>query len=158
MIREAWVMFTIVALLFTGCAGEVVLPVQVEGEVPAWVEDGLALSEVVFEIGIEATDRDAPIVLALVPGVEGEGDDCAIALHESTAGATTLCRRVALIDPDCDDEAVVAHELGHLLQLPHDADPANAMFPKPPGLELRPAQRRRAEMSAAYLQECFEAG
>lgn len=82
------------------------------------------------------------------PGESGVGSPVTVVVVEEIAGRTTGCSlgmtadwvvcQASLFDknnPHTYDETVLAHELGHALNLPHHKDNKNLMFPSssPPG-------------------------
>jgi hypothetical protein len=98
------------------------------------------------------------------PLLSVSGDPVTVVVVRSISGRTTGCSlgmtadwvicQAALFDParaNAYDETVLAHELGHALNLPHHRDHANLMFPvsSPPG-SLRGTELRRWQ--AALLQ------
>ncbi len=98
----------------------------------------------------EILGRTAPYRahLARRPALSVSGDPVTVVVVRSIAGRTTGCSlgmtadwvvcQASLFDPGqprAYDETVLAHELGHALNLPHHRDRANLMFPvsSPPG-------------------------
>ncbi len=97
--------------------------------------------------------------LAARPALSVVGDPVTVVVVRSISGRTTGCSlgmtadwvicQASLFDPgrpQAYDETVLAHELGHALNLPHHRGKSNLMFPEssPPGelrgTELRPWQ------------------
>jgi hypothetical protein len=112
---------------------------------------GLLLDEIV---GRTAFYRDHVVRR---PALSVVGDPVTVIVVRTIAGRTTGCSlgmtadwvicQEALFDParaHAYDETVLAHELGHALNLPHHRDHANLMFPvsSPPG-SLRGTGLRR---------------
>ncbi len=87
----------------------------------------------------------APVTVVVVRDIDGRTTGCSLGMTADWV----ICQR-SLFDagnPAGYDETVLAHELGHALNLPHHSDPQNLMFPSssPPqglrGTELKPWQR-----------------
>lgn len=95
-----------------------------------------------------------------LPAASGVGAPVTVVVVREIAGRTTGCSlgmtadwvvcQSSLFDaarPNAYDETVLAHEIGHALNLPHHSDPQNLMYPtsSPPnairGTDLRPWQR-----------------
>jgi len=87
----------------------------------------------------------APVTVVVVRDIDGRTTGCSLGMTADWV----VCQR-SLFDagnPAGYDETVLAHELGHALNLPHHSDRQNLMFPSssPPeclrGTALRPWQR-----------------
>jgi hypothetical protein len=103
---------------------------------------GLLLDEILGRTAFYREQLPARSALSVV------GDPVTVIVVRHIAGRTTGCSlgmtadwvicQAALFDParaDAYDETVLAHELGHALNLPHHRDHQNLMFPvsSPPG-------------------------
>lgn len=80
-----------------------------------------------------ATSLGAPVTVVVVRDIAGRTTGCSLGMT-----ADWVIVQAALFDPHratTYDETVLAHELGHALNLPHHRDRANLMFPasSPPG-------------------------
>lgn len=83
--------------------------------------------------GLTATSLGAPVTVVVVREIAGRTTGCSLGMS-----ADWVIVQSALFDPDrrnTYDETVLAHELGHALNLPHHRDRRNLMFPasSPPG-------------------------
>jgi hypothetical protein len=88
----------------------------------------------------------APVTVIVVRNIAGHTTGCSLGMS-----ADWVIAQAALFDPQNEhtyDETVLAHELGHALNLPHHRNRANLMFPEssPPGnvrgTDLTPWQRK----------------
>ncbi|TKV60793.1 hypothetical protein FDO65_03735 [Nakamurella flava] len=80
-----------------------------------------------------ATSLGAPVTVVVVRDISGRTTGCSLGMT-----ADWVIVQAALFDPErahTYDETVLAHELGHALNLPHHRDRHNLMFPasSPPG-------------------------
>lgn len=83
--------------------------------------------------GATATSLGAPVTVVVVREIAGRTTGCSLGMS-----ADWVIVQSALFDADrrnTYDETVLAHELGHALNLPHHRDRGNLMFPasSPPG-------------------------
>ncbi len=75
----------------------------------------------------------APVTVIVVRNIDGHTTGCSLGMS-----ADWVIAQAALFDPQNEytyDETVLAHELGHAMNLPHHRNRANLMFPEssPPG-------------------------
>ncbi|MDQ2846271.1 MAG: hypothetical protein M3Y77_07965 [Actinomycetota bacterium] len=69
----------------------------------------------------------SPVTVMVVREIAGRTTGCSLGMTADWV----ICQRTLFdsSNPNSGDETVVAHELGHALNLPHHRDPANLMFP-----------------------------
>lgn len=69
----------------------------------------------------------SPVTVMVVRQIAGRTTGCSLGMTADWV----ICQRSLFdtSDPNSCDETVVAHEIGHALNLPHHRDPANLMFP-----------------------------
>ncbi|WP_029135877.1 matrixin family metalloprotease [Nakamurella lactea] len=84
----------------------------------------------------------APVTVVVVRDIAGRTTGCSLGMTADWV----ICQR-SLFDadnPNAYDDTVLAHEIGHALNLPHHSDPQNLMFPtsSPPGA-VRGTELRR---------------
>ena len=96
-----------------------------------------------FRDHLEPSLIASPVTVVVVRDISGRATGCSLGMT-----ADWVVCQAALFDaarPDTYDETVLAHELGHALNLPHHRDRANLMFP-----ESSPPDRRRGTGLAAW--------
>ncbi len=69
----------------------------------------------------------SPVTVVVVREIAGRTTGCSLGMTADWV----ICQRTLFdtSNPNGYDETVVAHEIGHALNLPHHRDPANLMFP-----------------------------
>lgn len=97
------------------------------------LDDILGHTEVYRRYLPAATGAGAPVTVVVVRDIAGRTTGCSLGMTADWV----ICQR-SLFDsgnPSGYDETVLAHEIGHALNLPHHSDQANLMYPtsSPPG-------------------------